>query len=164
MDASGKKWRYIRKHSPSIIVFMFIGEYHHSLDEKGRVSIPVKFRTALKKGAVVTRGLDHSLFIYTAEAWEKLASKLMNLPMGQANTRAFSRLMLAGAMELGLDKQGRVIIPEYLRSFAGLSKQIVVAGMYDRLEVWEEDVWEKYKQDMEKHTEELAEKMGELGV
>lgn len=164
MDASGKKWEYIRKHFPPSIVFMFIGEYHHSVDEKGRVSIPVKFRVALKKGAVVTRGLDHSLFIYTAEAWEKLASKLTNLPMGQANTRAFSRLMLAGAMELELDKQGRVIIPEYLRSFAGLSKQIVVAGMYDRLEVWEKDVWEKYKQDMEKHTEELAEKMGELGV
>lgn len=159
MEKSGKQ-----DFSLYIIVSMFIGEYHHTVDEKGRVSIPVKFRTALKKGAVVTRGLDHSLFIYTAEAWEKLANKLAGLPMGQADTRAFSRLMLAGAMELELDKQGRAIIPEYLRSFAGLKKQIVVAGMYDRLEVWEKDVWEKYKQNTEKHTEELAEKMGELGV
>ncbi|KKU08297.1 MAG: hypothetical protein UX10_C0001G0056 [Candidatus Magasanikbacteria bacterium GW2011_GWA2_45_39] len=160
MEKSGKK----ENTCPHISISMFIGEYHHTVDEKGRVSIPVKFRTALKKGAVVTRGLDHSLFIYTAKAWEKLASKLASLPMGQADTRAFSRLMLAGAMELELDKQGRAIIPEYLRSFAGLKKQIVVAGMYDRLEVWEKEVWEKYKQGTEKHTEELAEKMGELGV
>ena len=143
---------------------MFIGEYHHTIDEKGRVAIPVKFRNALAKGAVVTRGLDNSLFIYSADAWEKLAGKLANLPMGQANTRAFSRLMLAGAMELEIDKQGRAIIPEYLREFADIKKQIVVAGMYDRLEIWNKDVWEKYKQNTEKHTEELAEKMGELGI
>ncbi len=93
-----------------------------------------------------------------------MASKLASLPMGQAHTRAFSRLMLAGAMELELDAQGRAIIPEYLRAFCGLKKQAVVAGMYDRLELWDSIAWEAYKQSTEKHTEELAEKMGELGV
>jgi len=87
---------------------MFIGEFHHTLDEKGRLSIPVKFRSQLSGGAVVTRGLDRSLFFYTKAEWNKLAEKLANLPMGQADNRAFARLMLAGAMEVMIDKSGRV--------------------------------------------------------
>src|SRR3990167_4082354 len=104
---------------------MFIGEYHHAIDEKGRLAIPMKFRKQLKAGAVVTRGLDNCLFVYTMEEWKKLAEKISNLPFSQANSRAFSRLMLAGAMDVELDKQGRVIVPEYLREYAKLGKEVV---------------------------------------
>src|SRR4030042_2474366 len=116
---------------------MFIGEYQHNLDDKGRLAIPAKFRAKLAKGAVVTKGLDNCLFLYTADEWEKLATKLAALPISKANTRAFSRLMLAGAMDVQLDKQGRIVLPEYLREYASLKKKIIVAGLYNRLEIWE---------------------------
>lgn len=143
---------------------MFIGEYSHNLDEKGRIAIPKKFRGVLAKGAVVTRGLDTCLFLYTKEEWKKLAGKLANLPFSQANTRAFARLMLAGAMDVELDKQGRVILPEYLRNFAGLKKQIIVAGLYNRLELWDQKHWSEYTARTEKASADIAEQMGELGV
>ena len=143
---------------------MFIGEYIHTLDDKGRLAIPAKFREALKQGAVVTRGLDQCLFVYTAEEWRRLAEKLAALPLGQSATRAFSRLMLAGAMDVELDKQGRMVVPEYLRSAAGLKKDVVLAGLYNRLEMWDADVWEKYKTATESESNALAEKMGELGI
>jgi MraZ protein len=143
---------------------MFIGEYSHTLDDKGRVAIPIKFREALKKGTVVTRGLDHCLFVYTAEEWGKLAEKLVNLPISQANSRAFARLMLAGAMDIDVDKQGRVMLPDYLREFAHLQKDVVVAGLYNRLEIWDAATWKKYKEQTEAQSNEIAEQMGELGV
>lgn len=143
---------------------MFIGEYHHALDEKGRVQIPVKFRVELQKGAVVTRGLDHCLFIYPRTAWNELAEKLAKLPISKANTRAFGRLMLAGAMELDIDKQGRVVLPEYLRQYGGLKKQVVVAGLYNRLELWDKNTWEKYRSGTEQQSGDIAEALGELGV
>jgi len=143
---------------------MFIGEYQHSLDDKGRLAVPSKFRASLKNGAVVTRGLDNSLFLYTKEEWEKLAEKLANLPFSQANTRAFARLMLAGAMDVKVDKQGRVIIPEYLRKYAGLHKNTVIAGLYNRLEIWDITEWEKYKQQTEAASSSIAEQLGELGI
>lgn len=143
---------------------MFIGEYSHNLDDKGRLAIPVKFRNHLKKGAVVTRGLDNCLFLYTRDEWEKLAEKLAVLPISQSNSRAFARLMLAGAMDVELDGQGRMVIPEYLRMFAGLKKGVVLAGLYNRLEVWDETVWKKYKTQTESESGEIAEKMSELGI
>ncbi len=143
---------------------MFIGEYQHNLDEKGRLAVPKKFRSDLSKGAVVTRGLDNSLFLYTRNEWAKLAEKLANLPFAQANTRAFARLMLAGAMDVQVDKQGRIMLPEYLREFAGLKKEIVVAGLYSRLEIWDKGKWELYKKQTEKESNKIAEQMGELGV
>lgn len=143
---------------------MFIGEYHHAIDEKGRIQVPVKFRTDLLKGAVVTRGLDNCLFIYTKKEWNVLAEKLARLPIAQANSRAFSRLMLAGAMELEIDKQGRVVLPEYLRTFAGLKKMAVVAGLYNRLELWDKDAWERYRSGTEKQSGDIAEALGALGV
>ena len=94
---------------------MFIGEYNHNLDEKGRLAVPVKFRKKLEKGAVVTKGLDSCLFLYTIDEWKILAEKLSHLPISQSNTRAFSRLMLAGAMDVQVDKQGRIVVPDYLR-------------------------------------------------
>lgn len=143
---------------------MFIGEYTHNLDDKGRLAIPKKFRESLRKGAVVTRGLDNCLFLYTKEEWLRLAEKLANLPFSQANSRAFARLMLAGAMDIKLDKQGRVILPEYLRNFAGLGKSTVVAGLYNRLELWDQQKWEKYKKKTEADSSDIAEKMYELGI
>ncbi len=143
---------------------MFIGEYQHNLDEKGRLAVPAKFRNKLTKGAVVTKGLDNCLFVYTAEEWQKLASKLATLPISKANTRAFSRLMLAGAMDVQLDKQGRIVLPEYLRKYAGLKKKSIIAGLYNRLEVWDEDQWNKYKQGTEKQSGDIAEALEGLDV
>ena len=143
---------------------MFIGEYKHNLDEKGRLAIPVKFRKDLVKGVVITRGLDNCLFLYTPEQWKILAVKLSSLPISQTNSRAFSRLMLAGAMDAELDRHGRVIIPDYLRKYAGIKKKTVIAGLYGRLEIWNEEAWEKYKSATEKNSNEIAEALGELGV
>ncbi|MBU0612961.1 division/cell wall cluster transcriptional repressor MraZ [Patescibacteria group bacterium] len=143
---------------------MFIGEYQHAVDDKGRLAIPIKFRNDLAKGAVVTRGLDNCLFLYSKEEWEKMAEKLAKLPVSKSNSRAFSRLMFAGAMDVEVDKQGRVVIPDYLRKFATISKKVVVAGLYNRIEIWNEENWEKYKQGTEKSAVDIAEKLEELDV
>lgn len=141
---------------------MFIGEYTLSIDEKGRLSIPVKFRASLSRGAVVTRGLDNSLFLYTAKEWQMLAGKLASLPISKANTRAFSRLMLAGAMDVEMDKSGRIILPDYLCEFAGIKKRIVIAGLYSRLEIWDEGKWKAYKLNTEKTSGNIAEAMEQI--
>lgn len=147
-----------------IRVSMFIGEYSHSLDEKGRLAVPKKFRALLSKGAVVTRGLDNCLFLYTQAEWKKLADKLAGLPFAQSNTRAFARLMLAGAMDVDIDKQGRVILPEYLRAFAWLKKEVIIAGLYNRLEIWDTGQWRNYTRRTEAASTDIAEQMAELGV
>ncbi len=138
---------------------MLIGEYHHSIDEKGRLALPTKFRKDLSEGVVITRGLDHCLFVYPKQTWDKVAGRLANLPMNQKNNRAFARLMLAGAMDAVIDGQGRVVVPDYLRTFAGLGKEAVVAGVHDRLEIWDEDEWNRYTKDAEQHSEEIAEEI-----
>jgi MraZ protein len=143
---------------------MFIGEYHHTLDDKGRISIPVKFRADLAQGAVVTRGLDRSLFLYTKVEWDKLAQKLASLPFGQADTRAFARFMLAGAMEAEIDASGRVTIPQYLRTYAGLTKDVVLTGLHDRVELWDEGTWEAYRLKTEAEGDAIAERLGGQGV
>lgn len=143
---------------------MFIGEYQHSIDPKGRLAVPVKFRAKLSSGAVVTRGLDKCLFLYACEEWEKIAEKLANLPLSKANARAFARLMLAGAMEVDIDKQGRINLPKYLMSYAKLSKEAIVAGLYSRLEIWNPADWKEYKDKAEEGSSEIVEELGELGV
>lgn len=143
---------------------MFIGEYQHNVDEKGRLAVPVKFRDDLVKGAVVTRGLDNCLFLYTKDEWEKLATKLASLSIAKANSRAFSRLMLSGAMDVGVDKQGRVVLPDYLRKYAGISKKVVIAGLYNRLELWDEQAWEKYRTETEKDSNKIAEELDSLDI
>lgn len=143
---------------------MFIGEYQASIDEKGRVSVPAKFRAALKNKVVVTRGLDNSLFLYSMDEWKKLAEKLSSLPIATANTRAFSRLMLAGAMDCEIDRQGRIIIPGYLKEFARIGKKAVIAGLYNRIEIWSEELWTAYKQQTEAASNQIAEQLGSLGV
>jgi len=143
---------------------MFIGEFTHSIDEKGRVSIPGKFRAELKKGAVVTRGLDNCLFLYTKQEWREHAKKLAALPISQSNTRAFARLMLAGAMDVKIDSQGRILVPEYLRQFGDFKKEVVVTGLFNRLELWDKAKWNKYKAGTEKDSVKIAEQLGELGI
>ncbi len=147
-----------------IYFHMFIGEYHHSIDEKGRLAVPTKFRKDLAKGAVVTRGLDSSLFLLPMEEWDKLSEKLASLPLGQANSRAFSRLMLAGAMDVGLDKQGRFVVPEYLRSYAKLGKKVVIVGIRTRMEIWDEDTWNTYSKQTENDAVNIAEELGKIGI
>jgi MraZ protein len=143
---------------------MFIGEYHHSVDEKNRLALPTKFRLDLSKGAVVTRGVDSCLFLYTKKEWQKLALKLADMPISKSKTRAFARLMLAGAMDVRLDKQGRVVLPDYLKKYAQINKKAVVAGLYNRLEIWDEKKWEEYKGKSESNSEDIAESLAELGV
>lgn len=143
---------------------MFIGEYTATIDEKGRISIPAKFRAHLKSTVVVTKGLDESLFLYTEDEWRKLAEKLSSLSIATSNTRAFSRLMLAGAMDCEIDKQGRITLPNYLKDFAKISKKIVFAGLFNRIEIWSEELWSAYKIQTEKDSSSIAEQLGNMGV
>ncbi len=143
---------------------MFVGEYRHLIDQKGRLAIPVKFRAKLAEGCVITRGLDSSLFIYTQKEWQKLADKLSQLPIGQAKARSFVRLMFSGAVDLELDKQGRIIIPAYLRDYAGVKTDVVICGLYSRIEIWDRKKWDEYKQESEKEATDIAEHLGDLGV
>ncbi|HNV97476.1 MAG TPA: division/cell wall cluster transcriptional repressor MraZ [bacterium] len=143
---------------------MFIGEYNHTIDEKGRLAVPVKFRTDFKLGAVVTKGLDNCLFVFTKKAWNELAEKLSKLPISQSKSRAFARLMLAGAMDVKLDSQGRIILPEYLRNYSNLKKKTVVAGVYNRLEIWDENLWNVYRNSIEKESTNIANELGDLGI
>ncbi len=143
---------------------VLIGEYQHIIDDKNRMAIPAKFRELISRGCVVTRGLDHCLFLFTKEEWTKLAEKISALPIAQANTRAFSRLMLSGAMQLELDTQGRIVLPEYLKEYAGLKKKIVIAGVSNRLEVWDEEEWKRYKHATEQQSNQIAEGMANLGI
>lgn len=143
---------------------MFIGEYEHAMDPKGRVAVPAKFRQDLGSVAIVTRGLDACLFVYPENEWRALAEKISALPLAQANTRAFSRLMLAGAMEVAIDKQGRIMIPDYLRRYAGLSKKVVVAGLLTRMEIWDTTAWSDYRTNTERNSGAIAEALQNLGV
>lgn len=124
------------------------------------MAIPAKFRQTLRGGAIVTRGLDNCLFVYTPNEWKKLVERLSDLPLSHGASRAFSRLMLAGAMDVSLDSQGRILIPEYLRRFAGIKKDTTIAGLHNRLEVWDTASWEKYKAATEKDSVKIAEELG----
>lgn len=138
---------------------MFIGEFLHSIDEKGRLAVPIKFRSDLAEGAIVTKGLDGCLFLYTRIEWDKLVQKMKNMPFSQSNARAFSRLILAGAIDLIPDKQGRINLPKYLISYAGIKNNVTVTGLVDRLEIWDNKVWEEYKKKTEKDVEKMAEQL-----
>jgi len=138
---------------------MFIGEYLYQIDEKGRVSIPTKFRPKLSEGCVITRGLDKSLVIYTLSDFEKIAQKIAKLPITQSDARAFSRFVLSGAVNVNLDSQGRIIIPQYLRDYAGIKNEVAIIGLFDRFEIWDKSAWEKYKKQAESESENIAEQL-----
>jgi MraZ protein len=143
---------------------MFIGEYTYSIDDKKRLAVPPKFRKQLKKGGVITRGLDNCLFLYSNDEWEKLAQKLSEMPLSRADARGFSRIMLSGAMEVDFDNLGRILVPDYLKDYANLKKKVVVAGLYNRIEIWDEESWQSYKEKTEKEAGNIAERLNELGV
>jgi len=143
---------------------MFLGEYIYKLDQKKRLAIPVKFRKLLGKKAILTRGLDNCLFLYSVGEWQRLAKRLSQLPLSQADARGFVRIMLAGAMEVDFDNLGRILIPDYLKKYAGLNKNAVVAGLYNRIEIWDENRWQEYKQKTEKEAGDIAERLKELGI
>ena len=143
---------------------MFIGEYEHSLDEKKRISLPKQFRGALGKKVVMTRGLDNCLFVYSRSDWEKVAEKLQALSFAQADTRGFNRFILSGAAEVDVDGAGRILIPDHQKEFAGLKKNVVFAGVSDRVEIWDAGRWNTYKTRIEKQADALAEKLGEIGA
>lgn len=141
---------------------MFLGEYRHTVDNKGRVNLPTKFRKALSQGVVITRGVDRCLFLYPRAAWERLAANLARLPLTQQAGRAFARLLLAGAMDERPDGQGRIMLPEYLRQYAQLTKHVVIAGVYDRIELWDAKTWASYTKQTEKRSEAIAETLGNI--
>ncbi|MBO7333285.1 MAG: division/cell wall cluster transcriptional repressor MraZ [Lachnospiraceae bacterium] len=141
---------------------MFMGEYNHTLDEKGRLIIPSRFREELGNEFVVTKGLDGCLFAYANDEWQVLEDKLRALPLTNKDARAFARFMLAGAAQVEIDKQGRILLPQVLRTFAGLDKDVVLLGIASRIEIWNRDKWEAAA--LEADGEELAEKMENLGI
>lgn len=143
---------------------MLIGEYRHTLDQKKRLAIPAKLRKEIGRRVVITHGLDNCLSIYPLKEWQRVAEKLANLSMGQADTRSFNRFMLAGAVETEVDAIGRVLIPDFLKEYAMLDSQVVMAGVHNRLEIWDEKRWGDYKAAVGKQADALAQKLGEIGV
>lgn len=134
-----------------------MGEYHHSIDDKGRIIVPMKFRENLGQSFIVTRGLDHCLFIYPHTEWAHLEAKLKALPFTKADARAFTRFFFSGACEVELDKQGRIRLPVNLRGFAKLEKECVVIGVSTRIEIWCKELWDQYYSDSEESFNKIAE-------
>ncbi len=143
---------------------MLIGEYKHTLDPKKRLSLPSKWRKELGKSLVITRGLDNCLFVYPLIEWQKITEKIGQLPLGQADTRSFNRFFLSGAVEVEVDSVGRILVPDFLKDFATLGTGVVLAGIYNRIEIWDEEKWTEYKSKIELQADSLAEKLGEIGV
>lgn len=143
---------------------MFIGEYQHTLDNKGRVIIPSRFREELGEGFVITKGLDNCLFLYPMGEWSILEDKLKTLPLTNRDARAFIRFFFSGATECILDKQGRVLIPSNLRDHSKLEKDVVVIGVSTRMEIWSKEEWDSYNDDDNLSYDNIAEKMAELGI
>ena len=136
---------------------MFMGEYHNSIDEKGRLIIPSKFRTELGESFVITRGLENCLFVYSLVEWNKITDKLRKLPFTKQNARNFNRFLLSGATITELDKQGRANIPSTLVDFASLDKDCVIIGVNDRLEIWSKSKWENFFSENEDKLSDIAE-------
>ena len=143
---------------------MFIGEHKHTIDSKKRMAIPAKFRDALNGRAVVTRGIDSCLTIYSIEEWKKLTNKLEDLPISQTKARSFARMLLSGASDVTLDKLGRILIPDYLKEYAKLEKEVVILGISNKIEIWNRAVWEEYKKENESNVSQLAEELKDLGI
>ena len=143
---------------------MLIGEYRHAVDDKKRVALPAQFRRLLGRKVVITRGLDTCLFVYPIKSWAVIMEKLSHLAQGQADTRSFIRFLLAGATETEVDGTGRILIPDFLKTFAQLKTKVVIAGVNDRLEIWDEEKWTQYKTQTEGEVGGIAEQLSELGL
>ncbi|NLD48982.1 MAG: division/cell wall cluster transcriptional repressor MraZ [Clostridiaceae bacterium] len=143
---------------------MFYGEYQHSVDVKGRVIVPSKFRDGLGEKFIITKGLENCLFAYSSEEWANLEAKIKSLPFTDKDVRAFVRFFFAGASECEVDKQGRILVPQNLRDYAGLEKDVYIIGVSNRVEVWDKNKWENYFEDENMSTDKIAEKMSMLGI
>ena len=143
---------------------MLIGEYKHTIDDKKRISLPSKFRKQVGKKMIITRGLDKCLFIYPMTEWKEISKKFGDLGLGQADRRGLNRFMLAGATEVSVDSVGRILIPEYLKKFANIKSKVVFAGVYNRIEIWDESSWNKYTSKVMKEADDIAEKLGDIGA
>ncbi|MCD7922033.1 MAG: division/cell wall cluster transcriptional repressor MraZ [Clostridiales bacterium] len=140
---------------------MFKGQYNHSVDAKGRIIMPAKFREILGEEFVVTKGMDGCLFVYSNEEWENIESKFRNVSSANKDARKFMRFFFAGAADCEVDKQGRVLIPPKLREYAGLQKEVVLAGVGNRIEIWNTENWQENEFD---DMDEIAEHMADLGL
>ncbi len=143
---------------------MLIGEFKHTMDDKKRISIPSKFRAALGKKIVITKGLDNCLSMYPLKDWNKIASHLGELSFTQSDARNFNRFLLASAHEVSIDSVGRILIPENLCSFANIKTKVVFAGIYNRVEIWDETAWEDFNEKVSKNADSIAEKLGQIGA
>ena len=143
---------------------MLIGQYEHTIDNKKRLALPVKFRGELGAKVIITRWVEGCLAVFTEQEWGIWSDKLRGLTMTQAEARSFTRMILAGAMEVSLDKLGRILVPDYLKAYAGLKKNVVVCGLSNRLEIWDSEKWETYKKAAEKGVDEIVSKLGGLGI
>ena len=159
MDSSGMKW-YISFH----LQFMLIGQHVHTLDPKKRLSLPAKFRSELGKKVVMTNGLDNCIFVYSLKEWNKIASKLGEIGLGNANARSFNRFLLGGAEEVDIDAAGRMLVPDFLKEFAQLKEKVVITGVQNRVEIWDETRWNTYVKNIAKEADALADKLGEVGL
>lgn len=142
---------------------MFMGEYNHTIDSKGRLIVPAKFREALGSEFVVTKGLDGCLFVYPYNEWQKFTDQLKTLPMSSKDSRQFSRFFLAGAAACEVDKQGRILVPGILREFAALEKDVVLVGVSTRVEIWSKERWSGCMQTYDADMDEVSEKLAQLG-
>lgn len=136
---------------------MFMGEFHHNIDEKGRIAIPVKYREILGKNFVITRGIEHCIYVYPTSTFENIVSKLESLPFTKKDARAFTRFFMSGATAIEFDKQGRVNIPSPLSTYANLSKKCVIVGTGDRLEIWDEDSFNEFMSSCNDEMSNIAE-------
>ncbi|MGB8815793.1 MAG: division/cell wall cluster transcriptional repressor MraZ [Minisyncoccia bacterium] len=143
---------------------MLIGEYIHTLDDKKRISLPVKFRKEMGKKIVVTPGLDGCLFVFTLSQWKNISVKLSESSMLQADNRSFNRFMFGGAVEAEIDSIGRMLLPDFLIRRARLENKVAVIGVQDRVEIWNEEEWKRFKEKVEGEADQLAEKLGQAGA
>jgi len=143
---------------------MLIGEYTHSIDDKNRISLPVKFREKMGKKVVVAPGPDHCLFVFTPKEWERISSKLAETSLGQSDNRSFSRFMFGGAAEADVDSIGRILVPDFQKSWANLKGKVAVVGVQSRVEIWNDKAWAAFKKGVEGKAGALAEKLGQVGV
>ena len=168
---SGKKWRIVVKNGAKVaglirkkVNSLLTGEFNHSIDPKGRLIIPSKFREILGEDFVITKGLDGCLFLYPNNEWKIFEDKLRTLPLTNKNARTFTRFFLGSAVDGGLDKQGRVLISAALREFAGLEKDVVLVGVLDRVEIWDKAKWDENNAAVEEDMDEIASQMEDLGL
>ena len=152
----GSKW--------GVVEHMFLGEYLHNIDSKGRLTLPAKFRGELARGVVVTRGFEGCLVVYPVDEWEKLTQKIDSLPHTQKDARMLARLLYSGAGDCIPDKQGRVLLPTYLREFASVDGETMIIGLHNRLEIWNPERWRSIKDEMETQADIIAEHFAGQGI